>query len=178
MRRPRPSRLLPVLGISFALAVGTAALADAPRPSAETLLKEVEASPRKAACSELIVRARASLDRAAKLRASGDEPRAQLAEDVAKTWAEAARDVLRAIEVEERVAATRRAATDAGVQAERERALLEETVAQSGRLRAQLEGLERERKEEPARTSTTASDAGAPKAKPPAKKPAADGGAS
>ena len=42
--------------------------------------------------------------------------------------------------------------------AERERALLEEGIAQTGRLRAQVESAERETKEQPARTSAAAND--------------------
>ena len=63
--------------------------------------------------------------------------------------------------------AARRGANDAGAVAERERALLEEGIAQTGRLRAQVEGAERESKEQPARTSAAANDpdAGAPRPK-------------
>ena len=131
----------------------------------------------------MTARSRAALERAAKLRAAGDEPHARLADGLAKTWAEAARDVLRAVEVEEKSQATRRAATDAGLVAERERALLEEGIAQSGRLRAQLESTEREAKEQPARTSAAANtdvaDGGAPRPKAPKAPPPAarDGGA-
>ena len=76
---------------------------------------------------------------------------------------------MKASGVEETAAKARREATDAGVVADRERALLEEAVAQSGRLRAQLESGTKD-KETPAKTSTQAnSDAGTkatPKAVP------------
>lgn len=141
------------------------------RTTTEAILKEVEASPKKDVASEMVARSRAALERGTRLRGSGDEPRARLADGLARTWAEAARDVIRAVDVEDRAQAARRGATDAGAQAERERALLEEGVAQSGRLRAQLEAAERETKQQPARTSTQANDdAGvkpAPKAAPP-----------
>ena len=140
------------------------------RATAEALLKEVDASPRKDVAEGLTTRARAALDRAAKLRASGDETHAKLADGVARSWAEAARDVARAATVEESSANTRRAANDAGALADRERALLEEAIAQSGRLRAQLDAVEHEGKDQPARTSTAAAkdDAGArPAPKPP-----------
>ena len=96
-------------------------------------------------------------------RSSGDEAHAKLADRVARTWAEGARDATRAAIVEESAAAARRGATDAGTQADRERALLEEAIAQSGRLRAQMEAAEHEGKDQPARTSTAAAsgDAGA-----------------
>ncbi|MBX3206636.1 MAG: hypothetical protein KF764_16300 [Labilithrix sp.] len=157
------------------LAVGAAATAAGDdRAAAEAMLKDVEASPRKDAAGDLVTRSRAALERGASLRSSGDEAHARLADSLARTWAEAARDVARAAAVEQSAAAHRRSATDAGVLADRERALLEEAIAQSGRLRAQLDSAQRDAKEQPARTSTTAaSDAGA---RAPAKAPAAAGG--
>jgi len=146
------------------------------RGSAESLLKEVEGSPRKDVAGELVTRSRAALDRGARLRASGDEAHAKLADAVARTWAEAARDVARAAVVEESAATARRAATDAGVIADRDRALLEEAIAQSGRVRAQLESAERDTKEQPARTSTAAASADAG-VRSPSKAPSKDGGA-
>ncbi|MBS2016655.1 MAG: hypothetical protein JST00_27475 [Deltaproteobacteria bacterium] len=173
-------RPLAVAAVLTALAtscigLGVAAASGADdRAAAEGILKDVEASKKKEVAAEMVTRSKAALERAARLRAAGDEPRARLAEGLARTWAEAARDVLRAVEVEDRAQAARHAATDAGAIAERERALLEEGIAQSGRLRAQLEAAERESKQQPARTSTQANDldGGAPKAAP---KPAAGG---
>jgi hypothetical protein len=161
-----------------ALAAGAATAAGPDdRASAASVLKDVEASPRKAVAAEMIARARAAEERASKLRAAGDEPRARLADGLAKTWAEAARDVLRAADVEQRADLARRSATDAGAVADRERALLEEGIAQTGRLRAQLEAAPREGKEQPARTSAAANtDAGI--ARPAPRAPATkDGGA-
>jgi hypothetical protein len=152
---------LALLGWLAAGAVAAAADEDGAR--AEALLRETEASPKGAVAKELIVRSRAALERAARLRAAGDETHARLADRAARTWAEAARDVARAAAVEDSAATARRAASDAGTIADRERALLEEAIAQSGRLRAQIEALEREGKEQPARTSTAAS---APTTKP------------
>lgn len=124
--------------------------------TAEARIREVEAAPPalQPVAAELVVRSRAALARAAKLRSAGDEAHAKLAEATARTWAEAARDALRAAEVEDRAAVVRLTANDAGTMAERERALLEEGVAQAGRLRAQLEGVAR---------APRASDAGAPR---------------
>ncbi|MBX3187876.1 MAG: hypothetical protein KF819_12710 [Labilithrix sp.] len=163
--------------VLLVLALGVAAAAGADdRATAEAVLKEVDASPRREVATEMVARSRAALERAARLRASGDEPHARLADGLARTWAEAARDVVRAVEIEERAQAARRAATDAGAVAQRERALLEEGVAQSGRLRAQLDAVTREAKEQPVRTSTAATEnAGAKKPAP--KAPARDGGA-
>ncbi len=165
-----------VLVLAGAAALGISSRAFAgpdDRGAAEVTLREVEGSPRKEVATEMIGRAKVALDRGAKLRASGDEAHAKLADALARTWAEAARDVVRAAETEEKAATLRRNATDAGAIADRERALLEEGIAQSGRLRAQLESLDRESKEQPARTSTQGADAGAPKKAPATK----DGGA-
>lgn len=174
----RPWRRAAVLAVAFALGIGgVAAASPDDRSATESLLSEVAASKRKDVGAEPAGHARAMLDRAAKLRAAGDEPHARLAESAAHAWAQAARDTVRAAEIEEKAAAARLAASDAGTVADRERALLEEGIAQSGRLRAQLDASARERKEQPARTSTQANapDAGA---KPAPKKPAAgDGGA-
>jgi hypothetical protein len=180
MMAPR-ARLVALATLVTALAVAALATA-APddRTATEETLREVERSPKKDVAAEMTARSRAALERAAKLRATGDEAHARLADGLARTWAEAARDVLRAVEIEEKSQAARRAATDAGLVAERERALLEEGTAQSGRLRAQLESTERESKERPARTSAAANADGAdggvarPKTPPPA---ARDGGA-
>lgn len=164
-------------GAGAALTIGVAAASD-DRATTESLLKEVESSPRKDVAEPFVSRSRAALDRAARLRASGDEAHAKLADGVARSWAETARDISRAAVVEESAAGARRSATDAGVVADRERALLEEAIAQSGRLRAQLEA-PREGKEQPTRTSTAAAsgDAGT---RAPTKKdgatPAKDGG--
>jgi hypothetical protein len=159
----RSLRRLALSALVFAIVIAIAAIAFAQpddRGSAEAILKELEASPKKEIAQEMIGRAKTALDRAARMRSAGDESHARIADGVAKTWAEAARDTVRAVEVEERAANARRAATDAGVQAERERALLEEAIAQAGRVRAQLEGLQREGKEQPAKTSLQGADGG------------------
>jgi len=167
-----PRHFLRILIALAVLCAGAVALAQPDdRGAAETILKEVEASPKKDVAQEMVGRAKTALDRGARMRSAGDESHARMADAVARTWAEAARDIVRAVEVEERANAARRNATDAGTQAERERALLEEAIAQTGRVRAQLEAVERESKEQPARTSMTGADGGvsAPKKTPPAK---------
>ena len=171
----RSFRRLVFGALAFALAIAIAAVAFAQpddRSVAESVLKEVEASPNKAVAQEMVGRAKTALDRGARMRSAGDETHARIADSVAKTWAEAARDIVRAVEVEERAATARRSATDAGVQADRERALLEEAIAQSGRVRAQLEGLQKEGKEQPAKTSLQGADAG-PSSTPPKPKSSA-----
>jgi hypothetical protein len=176
-------RIVAALGFALSIAVGAVAFAQPDdRGAAESILKELEASPKKDVAQELIGRATTALDRGARLRSAGDETHARIADSAARTWAEAARDTVRAVDVEDRAASARRSATDAGAQAERERALLEEAIAQSGRVRAQIDALEREGKEQPARTSMQGADGGvsAPRASAPKKEPAQptrDGGA-
>jgi hypothetical protein len=150
------------------------------RAMAETMLKEVEASPKKDAAADLVARSKSALERGQRMRSAGDEAHAKIADAVARKWAEAARDVARAAVSEESAATARRDATDAGALADRERALLEEAIAQSGRLRAQMDAIEREGKDQPARTSTAANSDAGTKPPPAATKPAAnvkDGGA-
>jgi len=154
--------------VLIATCLGASALVGAAgddRGAAESILKEVAASPKKESAAELVTRSRAALDRGAQLRTKGDEAHARLADALAKTWAEAARDAAKAAVVEESASRARLDATDAGLVSDRERALLEEAVAQSGRLRAQVEAAPGKEKEQPARTSSAAasSDAGAPK---------------
>lgn len=180
-------RPLAVLMVVAALGVGTvvsaaAVAADDDRAATEAILRDVEAAPGKSLASEMIARTKDAQARAQKLRAGGDEPRARLADGLARTWAESARDLLKAAEAEQKAELARMAANDAGREADRERALLEEAIAQSGRLRAQLE--QGRTMNQPAKTSAAANDAdgGAGKAKPPASKVLAprsdkDGGA-
>lgn len=177
--------MLPAVLLVALLAVfgaGSAALAAADdRSAAETLLREAEASARKDVALDFITRARAALDRGARLRAEGHLAHAKLADSLARTWATAARDVAHAAVIEQSATAARESAADAGTLAEREHALLEEAIAQSGRLRAQLDSVERADKELPSRTSTAihSSDAGSGGANPSqvAPKVDADGGA-
>lgn len=181
MWRRQARRIVTVFALVVPLAIGVASAAsEGDRATAEAGLREVEASSQRAAAAELIARSRSALDRAVKLRATGDEAHARLAEQLAKTWADAAREVVHAAVIEGRAEAARRNATDAGVVAERERALLEEGVAQSGRLRAQLDSVVRESRERPARTSkaaTAASNTPTTKGAPPSPTPQSkDGG--
>lgn len=176
MRRWQARSILAALTLTTGLAVTLVAVAAGTddRATTEAVLREVEASPKKDVVAEMLARSRAAVDRAKKLRSAGDEAHAVLADGLARTWAEAARDVVRAVDVEDKAQAARRAATDAGVSAERERALLEEGIAQSGRLRAQLDAVEKESKEQPARTSAAANadtDGGAPRPKGPKTSP-------
>jgi hypothetical protein len=85
--------------------------------------------------------ARRALERAAGARRSGDVRHAELLEGLAREWAEIARDVVRAASVEADAGALEVAAADAGLRAERARALLEESIARRGRAGAELDKL-------------------------------------
>jgi colicin import membrane protein len=88
-----------------------------------------------------IEEAKRALDRAAGARRSGDVRHAEMLEGLAREWAETARDVVRAVAVEADAGALEMAAADAGIRAERSRALLEEAIARRGRAEAELEKL-------------------------------------
>lgn len=164
MRRSLVRLLLATVlaGGSLVAIGGVSSAAPDDGPAADVALRAIEASPKKASAEGMVARAKAARERATRLREAGDEAHAKIADAVARTWAEAGREVVRAAELEEKANAARRDAVDAGASGERERAILEEAVAQSGRLRAQLEGESRDVKD-PARTNVAgaASDAGA-----------------
>lgn len=141
----------------FSGCVLAAALAQAAADgdSTESLLRTLESAPDVAAATaDARNRAKMALERARRFRESGDEGRARIAEGLALRTAELARDQARTFRAERATADSVRAAEDAGAQLDRERALVEEGLAQSGRLRAQLEALEADRKREPERTAT------------------------
>ncbi len=171
LRTHRRVLLLVLVGIAVSfgsVALGAAAFAaNDDRAETEAMLRAVESSPRKDVAAEFLSRSRAALARGAQLRSAGDESHARIADGVARTWAEASRDLLKAVAIEQQAHTARSAASDAGTVAERERALLEEGIAQSGRLRAQLEQVERDTKSTPAKTSTAATGDTGGKAAPP-----------
>jgi colicin import membrane protein len=144
------SVLVASLGIA---AVGAVASAD-DRTSAVSLLDVLEHDEaHRTVTAGAVTQARDALERAARMRSAGDETHARLADGLALDWALAARDLARAVDVEQQASTVRLDALDAGARAERERALLEEGIARTGRLRAELEAVERDRREAPSRTS-------------------------
>jgi hypothetical protein len=134
--------------------------------------------------ADAVAHARKALERALRMRQAGDETRARETEGLARRWVELARDLVRTADAEAQAGLIRSAATDAGAHAERERALLEETIARTGRLQAEIEAAEREENAAPQRTSgvaknsdaTRATDGGAPKMGKAPKPTTADGG--
>ena len=96
----RSLRRIALAALVFALAIAIAAFASAQpddRAAAESILKELEASPKKDVAQEMIGRAKTALDRGARMRSAGDEAHARVADKVARTWAEAARDIVKYI---------------------------------------------------------------------------------
>jgi len=85
--------------------------------------------------------AKRALERAKGARSAGDVRHADELDGLAREWAETARDLVRAASAEMDAGALESAAADAGVQAERGRALLEETLARRGEAAAELERL-------------------------------------
>ncbi len=134
--------VLVLAGIAVGLAT-KAAYADA-RGEATAILDQLDKDAKhKPATSGIVQRGRDALERATRMRAAGDEAHAQLADGLALELAQAGRDLVRAIDVEAAADDARRAAIDAGVVGERERALLEEGIARNGRLKAEIAELEK-----------------------------------
>jgi hypothetical protein len=180
--RTSGKRLVFAAALAVSAFASLTAFSDSPddRAVAEQTLAALPAGAATGPARDFVKEAKTALERAARLRSAHDDARAKIAEGLAREWAEAARDLAAAVEAESKAAQARRDATDAGVQVDRERALLEEGIAQAGRLRAQLEALERERKEPAPKTAAQpAQDAGAKAPARPAPAPAAkkDGGA-
>jgi len=135
-----------VFAVAVALAGAAVAFAahDDAGETAQTLASLEKDPHTKALCAEPIGNARAALERAHRMHVAGDDKHARLAEGLAREWAEVASELARADEAETRAAAARSAANDAGAHVERERALLEQQLAENGRLRAELAKIESE----------------------------------
>lgn len=168
MKRFLSAALATLMLAAVALPLAAVALAagNDDRAAAETLASQLEHDDaHKALITDSLARARAALERGTRMRAAGDEPHARIADGLAREWAEMARDLARAADAERRANDARKDSLDAGAQLERERAMLEESVTRTGRLRAELAAAEREAKDTN-RTVTAVVDAGAPKPKP------------
>jgi hypothetical protein len=170
--RASAARFFPLV-FAFAVTAGVTLQARGDdRATTEAMLQEAERDPaRKAATADVVVRAREAIERATRLRSAGDETHAKLADGLARELAETARDLAKTIEAERQAADARRAASDAGATAERERALLEEGIAQNGRLRAELDEAEHTGKEAPLKTNAAGAAAVADGGAPPGKGP-------
>ncbi len=186
--RPRPwslvgpALLLPALFAAPAFAHGGGVSGppiEVPQPppgdgaTALGILREVDAKaqdPRsKKAVADATTRAKKALERAHGARTSGDVTHARILDGLALEWAETARDLLRAAAAEQSAAGVADKAKEASTQAERARALLEETQARRGRAEAELERAlaeEREAREAAAKAEEGRIAAGKGKDKP------------
>jgi hypothetical protein len=96
------------------------------------------------AASHPIAESRRMLARAAELRSLGDTARAEIAEDAALEWALTARELVRAIELEQDGVSQAALAVSASAKAERARAMLEEAIARRATLEKTLDTLEKD----------------------------------
>jgi len=104
------------------------------RSEAQTILTALEP----ASADDAVKQTKDALERALRMRNAGDLPHALVAEGLAREWAELARDRARTEAREKEARASQLAAIEATAHVERERALLEEAITRSGRLRAEL----------------------------------------
>jgi hypothetical protein len=144
----RPRLLFAAAGVLvLAIAsVATFALASGSDDATEAtaLIQQLDAdTAHKALLADTLTKAKEALEKGHRMRVAGDEAHAKLADAVAREWAETARDLVRAVELEKGAAASRSGAIDAGARVEREQAAVEESIARVGRLRAELEAAQR-----------------------------------
>jgi hypothetical protein len=158
------------------LLLGVAFAGESDRAAAEATLSSVEKDPAVAdVTADAVKKSRDALERGRRMRAAGDEKHAKLADGLALEWALVAQELARTAQAERRTRDVSAAAADAGARADRERTLLEQRLAENGRLSAEAARLEadagaRATKDAPRATGADApppasKDAGAPKAK-------------
>jgi hypothetical protein len=118
-------------------AVGLAAQDD--RAATQAILDELNRdTPHHAVVAESIARAQNALERGTRMRVAGDGPHAAQAEALARQWAETGRTRIRAAVAEEHALDVRRKALDTEGQVAKTREIVEEIIARTGRLRAQI----------------------------------------
>jgi hypothetical protein len=135
------------LACTGAVAAATMAWGEDRATTASTLDALDHDTVHKVAIAANVKRAKEAIERATRLRAAGDEAHARLADGLAAEEAAGAEDLARAIDAEKAASDARRAATDAGVVGDRERALLEEGIARNGRLKAEIDEIAKPRAE-------------------------------
>ena len=150
-----------VLG-ALALATIVAFAAGDDRSAAESTIADLERDPKtKELTADAVKRARTALERARRMHDAGDDRHARLAEGLALEWARVGETLVRAAQVESKAREARLSALDAGAKVDRERAMVEQQLAENGRLQSELSRLETK-------------DGGAPKT-PPAPRDAGKG---
>jgi len=109
------------------------------RSFTEGAITELESNPHtKELCADAIAKSRVALERGRRMRSAGDDRHARLADGLAREWINVAQELARADAVESKASAAREVASDAGAYVERERATLEQQLAENGRLQAEL----------------------------------------
>ncbi len=129
--------LTTVVGLVAAGGEPTSDAAAAAQALAE--LPQADAGDGGATVAAPVAEARRALERARGARASGDARHAEQLEGLAREWAELARDQGRAVAAEATASATQAALGDAGVAAERSRALLDQAVVRRAQAEAAFE---------------------------------------
>ena len=113
------------------------------RAAAEQGIAEIEKDPhQKELCADPLEKAKTAEERAKRMRVAGDEKHAKLADGLALEWTRVAQELARADALETRAQNARALASDAGARVERERATLEQQLAENGRLQAELAKIE------------------------------------
>lgn len=116
-----------------------------PHAEAQAIVREIgRDSAHREATATCVANASSYLERATRLRDARDEAHAQAADGVALEWARTARDLVRVIDLESKAVQARRAAIEVQAQVERAHAQLDENIARVGRLKAEIDRIERE----------------------------------
>jgi hypothetical protein len=138
--------LLCLLAASALLAgVAGGARGNTDRQSAEATLSALERqADDQVLAKQPMAEARRALERASQAQAAGNEAQAALMFALAREWAETARDLVRAVEMEQKAAATQKQAAEAERKAVRARALVEESLGRRNRAEQRLKELEAE----------------------------------
>ena len=131
------------LGAALAclLTVGVVALAgQGDRAAAQAALAELSReSEYHGVVADSVDRAQDALGRGARMRAAGDEAHAGEADALARQWAETGLELLRAAKAETRANELRKKALETQAEVAKTREIVEDVIARTGRLRAQIE---------------------------------------
>jgi len=111
------------------------------RGVAEALVKPAAPLGPAAVTAQAVEQTNDALERATRFRAAGDESHAMAADGLAREWAETARDLGLAAAAEKMADDRKRQAIQAQAQLQRTKALVEESIARLGRLRAELDAV-------------------------------------
>jgi hypothetical protein len=115
------------------------------RGDAEKVIQELStAKDTPTASQSLIQAAKTALNRATRMLDSGDRKHSSLAESLAKTFAESARDLIRAIAIEKELHDTQRQLTEITGKVKRAQVLLDESISRRGRAKVELQRAEEE----------------------------------